>query len=198
MNLRIRLLRHGQTAWNQQRRFLGSTDIGLDDDGWSQARDLGRAISGSFDAVYSSPLSRARETASCLADHVTEIAEMREMSQGELEGLLSSEAIERFPAFFLHWKKDPTEVAPPGGETLGACRDRGMRGLSQVASAHDLGAVVAVVTHQLVIASITCTVDGAPLSQWSKYCVGNCAGVTLEWDGVNWTIGRDEEISERN
>jgi broad specificity phosphatase PhoE len=195
MSLRIRLIRHGQTAWNQQRRFLGSTDIGLDEQGWSQARELGRALSGSFDAVYSSPLSRARETASCLSDEITELAEMREMSQGELEGLLAPNAIERFPRFFEQWKRDPTSVSAPGGETLGGCRDRGMRGLAQVASAHALGASVAVVTHQLVIASITCTVDESPLSEWSKYCVGNCAGVTLEWDGVNWKIGRDEEIS---
>jgi len=192
MNLKVVLIRHGRTAWNRERRFLGTTDIGLDAQGWSQARRIGLATHGRFDAVYASPLSRASETASCLSDEVTKIAELMELAQGELEGLHAAEAMSRYPAFFQAWKADPTSVAPPGGETLGSCRDRGLGALSRITREHLDGGVVAVVTHQLLIASTTCTIDGSPLVRWSEYCVENCSGVTLEWDGVNWKILRGD------
>jgi len=188
MKLAVTLIRHGRTAWNHDRRFLGTTDIGLDDVGWTQARELGAASSDSFMAVYSSPLARAAQTASCLADNVTEIADLRELAQGELEGLFLPEAISRYPDFFRRWKRDPTHQSPPGGETLGACRDRGLRALSTIVAKHVHGDVVAVVSHQLVIASVTCTIARRPLSHWSEFGVQNCAGVVLEWDGVNWQI----------
>ena len=195
MNFIVTLIRHGQTAWNQQRRFLGATDIGLDEHGWSQARKVGFATRGVFDAIYSSPLSRARQTASCLGDEVVEIADLRELSQGALEGMLAADAISEYPAFFERWKADPTHVAPPGGETLGQCRDRGLQALARMAADHASGDVVAAVSHQLVIASLTCTIDGSPLASWSEYCVGNCAWVGLEWDGVNWQISRADEMA---
>lgn len=188
MNLTVMLFRHGRTAWNHQRRFLGSTDIGLDEVGWSQARGLADRTGASLAAVYSSPLARARETASCLADNVVELANLRELAQGDLEGLKFGEALERYATFFQRWREDPTDVGPPGGETLGSCRDRGLAALAAIVDRHGDGDVVGAVSHQLVIGSVTCTMAGAPLSEWSRFGVGNCDGVLLKWDGVNWQI----------
>ncbi len=187
-NVAVALIRHGRTAWNHERRFLGVTDLGLDELGWSQARALGEATRGSFSAVYCSPLSRASQTASCLSQSLTEIADLRELAQGELEGLLVSEAIGLFPAFFQRWGEDPTDEAPPGGESLRSCRDRSLCALTEIVRGHRPGDVLAVVSHQLVIASATCTIAGQDLARWSEFGVKNCEGVVLEWDGENWQI----------
>ena len=58
------LVRHGETDWNRTHRIQGSTDIPLNDTGRAQARRAGRLLAKrSWDGIYSSPLSRAFETA---------------------------------------------------------------------------------------------------------------------------------------
>ena len=87
------LIRHGQTDWNAQRRLQGSTDIPLNDVGRGQARDAVAVVSGQeWDAIVSSPLSRAAETADLIAAGLgltvaRRLPELRERSFGPAEGL---------------------------------------------------------------------------------------------------------------
>jgi uncharacterized phosphatase len=87
------LIRHGQTDWNAQRRLQGSTDIPLNDVGRGQARDAVAALSGyEWDAVVSSPLSRAAETADLIAAGLgltvtRRVPELTERDFGPCEGL---------------------------------------------------------------------------------------------------------------
>ncbi|MET4134822.1 putative phosphatase [Pseudarthrobacter sp. PvP090] len=87
------LVRHGQTDWNAQRRLQGSTDIPLNDVGRGQARDAVAVLSGyAWDAIVSSPLSRAAETADLLAAGLglgpaRRVPELTERSFGPAEGL---------------------------------------------------------------------------------------------------------------
>ena len=87
------LIRHGQTDWNAQRRLQGSTDIPLNDVGRGQARDAVAALSGyEWDAIVSSPLSRAAETADLIAAGLglsvaRRLPELTERSYGPAEGL---------------------------------------------------------------------------------------------------------------
>ncbi|UOE25463.1 histidine phosphatase family protein [Agromyces soli] len=89
----IALVRHGETDWNRERRIQGLTDIPLNDTGRRQAAEAAEALrTESWDAIYASPLSRAAETASIMAErlglaapvHVPELVERR---HGALEGL---------------------------------------------------------------------------------------------------------------
>ena len=186
----VALVRHGRTAWNAERRFLGCSDIPLDEEGHRQARALAVGVpAGSFDRVYSSPLLRAMETARYL--HPTEpvsVPAVRELAQGELEGMKGPEAIARFPHFFAAWALDPTHAQVPGGEGLGACRDRAIDALSAIADQHALGERVAVVSHQMVIASLTCVVAGESLRRWRDHRVENTAMTVLEWAAGTWRI----------
>ena len=96
------LARHGETDWNREHRVQGHTDVGLNDAGREQADALAESLDGvRLDAVVSSDLARALETAEAVArrqglDVVTEAA-LREKNFGSWEGLTDVEIAERFP-----------------------------------------------------------------------------------------------------
>ncbi|WP_255770687.1 histidine phosphatase family protein [Pseudarthrobacter sulfonivorans] len=102
------LVRHGQTDWNAERRLQGATDIPLNDVGRGQARDAVANLSGhQWDAVVSSPLSRAAETAGLIADGLgltvaRHVPELTERSFGQAEGMQAGPELEalRIPGGF--------------------------------------------------------------------------------------------------
>src|SRR5690606_27549059 len=81
----LALVRHGRTAWNAERRFLGKSDIPLDEEGEAEVARLAAACAGRFAQVVSSPLARARQTAATLAPSVAIHAGLSELDQGALE-----------------------------------------------------------------------------------------------------------------
>lgn len=102
------LVRHGQTDWNAQRRLQGSTDIPLNDVGRGQARDAVATLSGyEWDAIVSSPLSRAAETAALIAGGLglsvaRHVPALTERSFGPAEGMQAGPELEalRIPGGF--------------------------------------------------------------------------------------------------
>jgi probable phosphoglycerate mutase len=102
------LVRHGQTDWNAERRLQGATDIPLNDVGRGQARDAVDVLARyEWDAIVSSPLSRAAETADLIADGLglgvsRRIPELTERSFGPAEGMQAGPELEalRVPGGF--------------------------------------------------------------------------------------------------
>ncbi len=184
----VALVRHGRTAWNAERRFLGRSDIPLDACGEAQVQALGATFPTRFHKVYTSPLSRARATARVLdaSPHVLE--DVVEMSQGELEGKGRAELTSDHAAFFARWLADSAETAPPGGESLVATRDRALPALINVAKQQPMGNVIAVVSHQMVIASVSCTIANDALSNWRDYGIPNASVTWLAWDGSAFSL----------
>lgn len=101
---RIALIRHGSTAWNKEGRMQGSTDIPLDQEGLEQARRLGIRLSDEhWDLMYTSHLSRARETGAIISRHLSindirEDERLREVSGGLTEGTSEAERIVKWGA----------------------------------------------------------------------------------------------------
>ena len=98
----ILLARHGETDWNRDHRVQGHSDTLLNDAGRAQARALAAELAGeTIDAVYSSDLARAHETARILAEsrglHVITVRDLRERHFGTWEGLTDDEVLARFP-----------------------------------------------------------------------------------------------------
>lgn len=182
---RILLIRHGQTAWNVERRFLGRTDIPLDDVGIDQAARLGRRLAGTpLAAVWSSPLARARQTAAAIGHALPEARRIEpglmEMDMGELEGLSGAAFVERYPDLVVAWRDQPHAVRIPGGEVLSDVQARGLAALERIAATVLPGETVAVVTHQLVLATVVCHHSGASLATFRTFMHRNTGITTLE------------------
>ena len=104
----ILLARHGESDWNRDRRWQGHADRPLTDHGREQARELAERLAATdLDAVYSSDLERARETATIVAERhslpVQQLPALREVDVGSWSGLTRAEAEERFPDAYRRW-----------------------------------------------------------------------------------------------
>jgi broad specificity phosphatase PhoE len=145
----IRLLRHGETAFNAEGRFLGATDLPLSERGRSQAVALRPHLEAfAPDALASSPLRRARETlALALPDaRGAEVDDrLREVDWGEWEGLTLEEIRSRYPDLAHSYLAGEVR-SWPGGESPADAADRMLRSLRSYA-----GARVLVVSHSTCV-----------------------------------------------
>lgn len=151
---RLVLLRHGQTALSVDRRYSGRGNPELTEVGRGQAAAAAQRVArlhagAPFDAVVSSPLGRARETAAAAAAalglEVSVHEGLTETDFGGWEGLTFREAAERDPELHARWLSD-TAVAPPGGESFDAVHRRVRRARDELITTHG-GARVLVVSH---------------------------------------------------
>ncbi|POH67694.1 histidine phosphatase family protein [Cryobacterium zongtaii] len=143
------IVRHGQTDWNLERRIQGSTDIPLNSTGRAQAAETGLRLSRRhWDAVVTSPLLRAHESARIIAGELDlpaplVVPELTERHHGQIEGLTFAQRQARFP--------DGSSV--PGLETRQAVLDRVLPALEDVAQTY-AGREVVVVCHGGVIGTL--------------------------------------------
>lgn len=127
--MRVALIRHGQTDWNLSGRMQGRTDVPLNATGREQARGLAEQLlqEGSWDAVFTSPLLRARQTAEILADRlgreVVVCEGLVERSFGDAEGMSHSDAREQWPSRQYPSMEGHDEVARRGALTLDRIAD---------------------------------------------------------------------------
>ena len=155
----ILLIRHGETAWNAERRLQGHLDIPLNAEGERQAAQLGAALAGEqIDHVISSDLGRARQTAEAVLRARGAAAapapaldpQLRERCYGGFEGLLYSEIAARFPLEFAAWQaRNVDATLPPGknhGESFRAFFDRVTHAILAHAARHP-GQTLALVAH---------------------------------------------------
>lgn len=149
---RLIVVRHGETDWNASARIQGHTDIGLNAEGCWQAERLAQALAGeTLDAVYSSDLSRATETARPLARRTGAPLRLdpalRERAFGRFEGISHAEVAQHWPDDAARWRRRDIDFAPPGGgETLGAFHSRAVAAAMRLSAAHR-GGTIAIVAH---------------------------------------------------
>jgi broad specificity phosphatase PhoE len=134
----IYLVRHGETDWNAGGRCQGTTDVPMNAAGVAQVEALANELAHVvFDAAYTSPLTRTRETAAAILRRqrlrAMPIPELIELSYGELQGT-TSDSWE--PSFASAWLSDPWSIAFPGGESLAMVRDRAVPVLQRIVAMH--------------------------------------------------------------
>jgi broad specificity phosphatase PhoE len=128
-NRNIVLMRHGRTDWNDAHRFQGRTDVPLNAKGLAQAEKTAIRLAGwAVDAIYTSPMIRARQTAQAIAtlqgvepivlDGLVEV----DFGPWENQGFKSIEA--QYPDLMKAWVRDPFFHQPEGAETWESVRAR--------------------------------------------------------------------------
>ena len=152
---RLYLVRHGATQLTAENRFSGAVGVDLSEDGRGQAHRLADRLGHEhICAVYSSPMSRALDTATIVATPhgLTPIQRdgLREISHGRWEGLTRRDVEARFPEEYLAWEADPFTFAPADGESGLAVLARALPVLRAIVSTHE-GEQVLVVSHKATL-----------------------------------------------
>lgn len=183
------LARHGETDWNAVGRWQGRADPPLNDRGRSQAAALAATLLGAHvDAVVSSTLARAAETADIVAASlgllpVARDADLGEIDVGSWSGLTRAEVAERFPEGFARWQAGDIGH---DGETREQLAARVVAALHRVAAAHAGGRVL-VVTHGGAIRAARrhATGDpGAPVANGSVVVLAVRNGAIVDGTGL--------------
>lgn len=187
----LTLIRHGLTPWNETGRFQGHADPPLSDAGRAQAERLKQRIAESFPSpsvVYSSPLTRARETASIAfgASSIKLDERLKEIHFGDFEGRTRVENEQH--AAWSQWAEDPYHRAPPGGESYADLRSRVVPWLESVHAAE--GHVVAV-AHSGTIQMILAELLGVTHPQWDRRVFVRHSSVTrVLYTDNGWMVER--------
>ena len=178
------LCRHGRTDWNDLGRYQGQTDVPLNDEGCRQARALAELLhTEPIAAVYASDLSRAADTAAAIARlHALPVRRdprLREIHQGEWEGLTVAEIHLRDRELHARWEAAPLSVTLPGGESIADVRQRALAALGDMVSAHP-SELVCVVTHKIVLTILRCELTGEPLEPALRRLPANASFEVVE------------------
>jgi probable phosphoglycerate mutase len=158
----ILLARHGETDWNSERRWQGHADRPLNDVGREQARELAKMLAGrGIDAVYSSDLARAHQTALIVAEQLglpVEVdAGLREVDVGDWAGRLLTEIEDADPAAFERWQQG--RKAWHGGESYEEMGERVVAAVLRLAARHP-DQTVLIVSHGGSIRACRATAAG--------------------------------------
>jgi broad specificity phosphatase PhoE/ribonuclease HI len=177
------LLRHGQTPLSIEHRFSGvGSDPELTDAGREQARETGARLAGQqFDAIISSPLRRAVETARIVVGGREIVLEdgFRETDFGDWEGLTFAEVRQKSPDELAAWLADPT-VGPPGGESFVETDRRVGAALAAVSERYP-GARLLVVSHVTPIKLLARRALEAPMSALYRMHLELASLTTIDW-----------------
>lgn len=178
-------IRHGETDWNLEGRWQGQIDVPLNSRGHLQAQSTAANLaSAPITAIYASDLERAVETAGYLAEKINlpvhTDARLREIHQGEWQGLKITEIQTHYQSRFQARQDKPLEIAPPGGETVRQVGERVVAFLQDLVARH-ADETVAVVTHGFVMALVDTLVRRARFEDiwraipesgaWQKHCL---------------------------
>lgn len=187
------LIRHGSTAHNapnEQPRLSGVDDVPLSALGRSEASRLAAYLAARrerFAAIYTSPLSRARDTAlplvaAGLGEPVI-VEDLREIDCGQLEGLEIEVVKRRHPELWAaNLRQDDEDFRWPGGESYRAFRLRCLAAMRQLAARH-AGERVAVVTHAGVVSQVIGASTGISAARWELHRPRNTSMTELQWQG---------------
>lgn len=187
MASRLVIVRHGETEWSRAGRHTGRTDIPLDDAGRACARALGPMLAHwEFAAVYTSPLSRARETCELAGygDREVLLDDLVEWDYGDYEGLTTEQIREQRPGWAL-WRD-----GVPGGEALAHVADRARHVLT---TTEGDGADVLLVSHGHLLRVVTALWLDLPAVRGERFALATGAPSVLghehEWTALEaWNL----------
>jgi 2,3-bisphosphoglycerate-dependent phosphoglycerate mutase len=192
MPTRICLIRHGETDWNVAKRIQGQTDIPLNETGRSQALAMAfNAAHYNFNAIYSSDLSRACNTAQMVATRrgleVRTMPHLRERHYGIFQGITADEGAKRYPEAYAHYKARDLEYGFETGESLNCFAGRVGEAVDHLTKHHS-GQIIAAICHAGVLDIVYRKATGRPLHTPRDFVIPNCALNWFRFDGQGWHL----------
>lgn len=199
MVTKVYLIRHCQSMGNLEHRFQGRFDADISPEGEKQLELLGlRFRNEAIDAIYTSPLKRARATAQSIAQYhpgipVVEEPGLIEIDCGEMENLLLTQVAQQFPQVARNWDQSPDLCQFPGGETMAQVYARANAALDRLI-AQNPGKTLVAATHGGVLRNLYARVAfGKPEGIRDSEVFGNTGVSTLlaEGDALRWEAVND-------
>jgi len=192
MTTRLCIVRHGETAWNAEHRVQGQLDVPLNAIGQAQAAAVSKVLSQEkFDALYSSDLIRARQTAQptafLLSMDILLERDLRERHYGIFERLTYAEVKTRFPEDYARFEARDPNYAFRTGESLKDFSARSIAVISRIAKEHE-GKSILVFTHGGVLDKLYRFVTGLPLSAHRDFGIPNAGLNRIELTPSGWQI----------
>jgi broad specificity phosphatase PhoE len=192
------LARHGETAWNAENVFRGRADVDLDRVGLKQAELLGKYLSNwELEAIYSSPLRRALDTANMVARYqkvAVRVAEgLTDFDYGEWQSLPEQEVTKLYPALLNEWHSNPHKVRTPGGESLEDVRRRAVEVVDGILSRDHRN--VLLVSHRVVIKVLICYLLGLDNSCFWNIRHDVCGITTFDHVDGRFVLTRHNDTS---
>ena len=195
---KVILVRHGETDWNRSRRIQGgNSDTELNQGGWQQAESLAlRLKRETVQAIYSSPLQRALDTAKAIAGYhqlpVEIEPSLREIEVGELEGMLITEVGKHLSQLLTMHSQGEELPKMPGGESLTDLQQRVWSTIQRLVAWHRDGVLV-VVSHYFSILTIVCSVLNLPLTQIGRLRLnpGSISILTIDEEATRLILFND-------
>ncbi len=184
------LVRHGETPWNQEKRFQGHTDIGLNTKGIEQARMLGQTLEQmphlAFESAISSDLDRAKHTATILLEHnpgpkLITTPLLRERNYGHLSGLTGDEMRLKSPSEYHALTQRMPSTMIEGGESLNMFYARVTQAFQDLLEKHR-GQTILLVSHGGVLDCIYRLCTNTPVEAPRGWLVPNCAINVIDFD----------------
>jgi alpha-ribazole phosphatase len=184
-NIRLYVVRHGATVWNKETRYQGQTDIPLNEEGERQAEKIAARFAGEcIQAVYSSPLKRAFDTAKQIArPHSLDVCclpGMLEIGFGDWEGKEYTHIRQQYSEELRRWIQNPLDNHVPNGEALPELHQRVEGALQEILSSHEEGNVV-LVAHSGSIRMLFCCLLKMDLSAFWRIMQFNGAINQIEF-----------------
>ncbi|MFO7562243.1 MAG: histidine phosphatase family protein [Enhygromyxa sp.] len=196
------LVRHGETVGQSSIRLYGSTDVALAPEGEAQLAATGRSLAGRrFDAVFTSPLCRARRSAEVMLESlghpsiaIEEVPGFREIDFGAWEGWTWDEVRERDPENHARWAREGASFCFPGGEVRAEFVERVQLATGPTIEARfaaGAGAILAVV-HKGVIKAIAARMLGRPVLELAGFDLPLGAVRFLRRQDGLWTVDQTQ------
>ena len=186
--VKVILVRHGETDWNLSRRIQGgNSDTPLNQRGRHQAEGLAlRLKQEKIQAIYSSPLQRARDTAQAIANYHELTVEiepsLREIEVGELEGVSIAEVGKHLSELLVKHKQGEELPRIPGGESVVEVQQRVWSTIQRLVNKYHEGVVV-VVAHYFTVLTAICAVLNLPLAEIDKLRLSSSGISIINFDG---------------
>lgn len=196
------IFRHGQTVWNAAKKIQGSADIELTEEGRKMAKVTAEAIKDiHFDAVYSSPLKRAYETA-CILKGDRDITvnvddRIREMGFGVLEGtgFENIQSSDRDPRYSVFFSRPELYERPENGESMEDICVRGGEFIEDLKKRHKDGERVMLVAHGAINKAMLKHIRGLEMKDfWYGELQKNCAAVIIRVNDNGFEVVEENKI----